>query len=198
MVYIPAYITRDEICEWISYQRPSGPLWDNIMPEVFLKLMDSFVFSSLVEYGIDVGEYNGSGSHDDPLDRVNLLWAASLCYALEILCMQGIIEWSTGDVALRRLGKATHQYQRWQPMFFFAQGVSDPFMDLLPHRTYLMMSREYLKRYANKNFYDKNGVFYPGIPKVYTDDTSLGYGWNIDTDYIKDEDEISEKAFEVN
>lgn len=123
-------------------------------------------------------------------DRFNLLWSATICICLELLCYTGELSWSTGDVALQKLNRATYAYQRWQPMFFFATGASDPFKGLLPHETYRMMAYAYVESYCRDDFFVQYGTPYP-IPRVSKDNTSRGWNWNLDTAYSKIDDVVS-------
>ena len=102
-------------------------------------------FMKMVEARIDQMIISNRVRPVNITDRFNLLWCAAVCMALEILCYLGKLKWTTGDVALERLNKVTYAYQRWQPMFFFAQGAAEPFYQLLPHDTYRMMGYAYVR-----------------------------------------------------
>ena len=148
-----------------------------------LKIANARIDAWMIEKGT-------SPSNNNISDPLNLLWSATICFALEWLCYSGDVAWSTGDVALQKLNKATYQFQRWQPMFFFASGASEPFKGLLPHETYRMMAYAYVEAYCRKNFFDDYDTTYP-IPRVTRDDTSRGFSWNIDDDYIDVADDES-------
>jgi len=126
-------------------------------------------------------------------DRFNLLWSAAVCFCLELLCYSGDLAWSTGDVALQRMNRATYAFQRWQPMFFFATGASDPFKGLLPHESYRMMAYAYVEAYCRDDFFKEYGTPYP-LPRVTFDNTSRGFNWNLEHDYKKIADYESQYA----
>lgn len=117
-------------------------------------------------------------------DRFNLLWSAAVCLAMELLCNIGDVKWATGDIALERLNKVTYAYQRWQPMFFFAQGAAEPFYQLLPHDTYRMMAYAYVRAYCRDDFF-KNYDSPTPIPRIAMDDSSRGWNWNVDESLIE-------------
>jgi len=117
-------------------------------------------------------------------DRFNLLWCAAICMGLEMLCYFGDVKWTTGDIALEHLNKVTYAYQRWQPMFFFAQGAAEPFYQLLPHDTYRMMAYAYVRAYCRDDFF-KNYNSPTPIPRVTRDNSSRGWSWNIDESLIE-------------
>jgi hypothetical protein len=72
------------------------------------------------------------------------LQRAAESFGLEELNMMGKIRWSTGDVSSMKEGDFSIEYQKWQPMFFFAQGDSARFNNLLPHETWRMMGMRYI------------------------------------------------------
>lgn len=171
------YVTKADVLAWLNYP----DLTASDIPDQVLKTADARIHAYLLRRGFHVKK-NKLG------DKLNLLWSAALCMCLELLCYNGIVTWTTGDLAMHKLNRTTHTYQRWQPMFFFAQGSAKGFEALLPHETYRMMAFAFCEAYANKHFFDKyNRVV--AIPKIVVDDTSRGYRWNLDTDIIEAEDQ---------
>jgi len=80
------------------------------------------------------------------------LWASHVCLVLESLSMRGQIEQSSGDVAESKIGNVTTQFQRWQPMFFFAKGMAQGFFELLPHLTYQMKAMQLVRAWKSWTF----------------------------------------------
>lgn len=174
------YATKEEVRNFVSLYYTDFDT--SKISDIFLRICNSRIDSWIIEHGLRPKNIN---------DRFNLLWAAVTTMALEILCNMGEVTWSTGDVAMQKLNKATYQFQRWQPMFFFAAGSSDPFKGLLPHDTYRMMAYSYVDAYCRDDFFAKYGTPYP-IPKVVRDNSSRGYSWNINKAYVKIDDVVSE------
>lgn len=146
-----------------------------------LKIVNAKIDAWIVEHGVDPRSKS---------DKLNLLWSAVVCFSLEMLCYTGDLAWSTGDVALQKLNKVTYGFQRWQPMFFFATGASDPFKGLLPHETYRMMAYAYVEAFCRDNFFLKYGTTYP-IPRVSRDNTTRGWAWNIEHENMEVADDES-------
>ena len=167
---VEKYATKDDIIFFVRMF--DTEFNEEKIDDRFLKIANARVDAWIIEKGLQPKNTNIS-------DSFNLLWSACICFALELLCYTGVVQWSTGDVALQRLNRVTYQFQRWQPMFFFASGSSDPFKGLLPHETYRMMAYAYVEAYCRKDFFNKNGSVYP-IPKVSFDNTTRGYRWNAD------------------
>lgn len=173
------YATKEDVIFFI--QIFDEDFDDSIITNTFLKMANSKVDGWIIEHGKRPQNIS---------DRFNLLWSATICVCLELLCSFGKIQWSTGDVALQKLNRATYAFQRWQPMFFFATGASDPFKGLLPHESYRMMAYAYVDAYCRDDFFAQYGTPYP-IPRVSKDNTSRGWNWNLDTDYISADDAVS-------
>lgn len=173
------YATKEDIVFFV--QLFNEDFDGDLITNTFLKMCNAKIDAWIIEHGKRPKNIN---------DRFNLLWSAVICIALEILCTTGQMSWSTGDVALQKLNRATYAFQRWQPMFFFATGASDPFKGLLPHETYRMMAYAYVESYCRDDFFAQYGTPYP-IPRVSKDNTSRGWNWNLDTDYVKIDDAVS-------
>jgi len=88
---------------------------------------------------------------DDTRAR-GFLWGAHVCMVLEGLGGRGQIETSSGDISESKVGNVTTQFQRWQPMFFFAKGMAQGFYELLPHKTYLMKAMQMVRAWKSWNF----------------------------------------------
>lgn len=175
------YCEKSDIVAWVQAGGYHEDFQESDIPDQFLKTASAKIHTWLLEHRVN------PKSTKIP-DKLNLLWSASVCFVLELLCYTQIITWSTGDIALHRLNKAVYQYQRWQPMFFFATGSSRGFVGLLPHETYRMMAYAFCTAYSEKKFYDDYQRAVP-IPKVVIDRTSRGFDWNIDVETIEMADE---------
>lgn len=170
---VEKYATKDDVVFFVQIYDPDFD--GSVIDDRFLKIANARVDAWLIE--------KGCRPSNNPSDPLNLLWSAVITFSLEILCYMNLLQWSTGDVALQHLNKVTYQFQRWQPMFFFASGASDPFKGLLPHETYRMMAYAYVEAYCRDDFFRTYGTVYP-IPRITRDDTSRGFAWNIDKTYV--------------
>jgi len=140
----------------------------------FMKIANARIDAWIVE--------NGKQVTNNMRDPLNLLWAAVICFSVEYFTYTGAFAFTSGDIALERLNKATYQYQRWQPMFFFATGASDPFKGLLPHESNRMMAYAFVDAYCRDDFFRNYGTPYP-IPGITRDDTYRGWSWNLKDQY---------------
>lgn len=104
-------------------------------------------------------------------DSYDLLEMAATCYALEKLNSDGLLRWSTGDVAAEHDGFFRVEYQRWQPMFFFAQGDSRRFNNLLPHETWRMVGNKFVEAFVS-DYNQGEGYL---APSLFHDDYKRGY-----------------------
>ena len=175
------YCEKSDVIAWIQTAGHYEELDESDIPDQWLKVASAKIHTWLIEHKVNP-------TSTKITDKLNLLWAAAITFTLELLCYNEVINWSTGDIALHRLNKVTHQYQRWQPMFFFATGSSKGFVGLLPHETYRMMAYAFCEAYSQKKFFDKYERAVP-IPKIVIDRTSRGYDWNIDVETIEQADE---------
>lgn len=176
---VEKYASKDDI---VFFVRLFNSKFDeDKVDDRFLKIVNAKIDAWIVEHGVN--------PRNNP-DRLNLLWSAVVCMSLEWLCYTGDLSWSTGDVALQKLNKVTYGFQRWQPMFFFATGASDPFKGLLPHETYRMMSYAYVEAYCRDDFFKEYGTVYP-IPRVSRDITSRGWGHNTPYELVEAADVAS-------
>ena len=82
-----------------------------------------------------------------------------------------------------RFGDIIHDYQRANPLFFFAQGTSESFMALLPYETFRMYGYAYCDAYVKRAFVERTGYATPQAVITF-DKTSRGYGWEIDDDIV--------------
>jgi len=177
---IEKYATKEDIASIV--QLFDSTFTAEQIKDTQMKIANSFVDQLIISHGIRPNNIK---------DRFNLLWSATICMNLELLCNYGQVSWTTGDIALEKLNRVTYQYQRWQPMFFFAQGAAKTFKGLLPHQTYLMMAYAFVEQYCNDDFLKNYGTARP-IPIITKDETSRGWGWNNDTDFMEEADDESE------
>ncbi len=161
------YTTKDDIVYFVKMFNEEFD--EDRIDDRLLKMVNAKIDGWLIEHGCRARNIT---------DKLNLLWSAAVVFCLEMLCYTGDLAWSTGDVALQKLNKVTYGFQRWQPMFFFATGASDPFKGLLPHETYRMMAYAYVEAYCRDDFFLQYGSVYP-IPRIAYDDTSRGWRWNL-------------------
>jgi len=174
------YATKEDISYFVKLF--NSEFDDSKITNRFLKVVNAKIDAWIIEHGVNPRSKS---------DKLNLLYSAAICVALEILCGTGDMTWSTGDVALQKLNKVTYGYQRWQPMFFFATGASDSFKGLLPHETYRMMAYAYIDAFCRDDFFLTYGAIYP-IPKISRDVTSRGWGHNTPYELVETADAESE------
>jgi hypothetical protein len=103
-------------------------------------------------------------------DSDELLLNAEICYYIEIATMLREVEGGLGVVAQETMGSYTKKYASQMPMFFFAQGSNEPFLNLLPNETFRMRGFKYLRafKYDYWNITDENGGGRP-TPSVSND-----------------------------
>lgn len=166
------YITKAELLEWIQVQVPKVT---NI-PDRFMTKGHALVDRTLINMRV----------YDIPtkVDDLGFLKEAASCFILALACKARVITQTSGELLTDAFGEVKYQFQRTQPMFFFAQGTAESFQRLLPHETLRMMAIDFCKGY--KQYY----IFYSKrdkqkIPKgiVVRDKTSRGNYWN---EYVSD------------
>ncbi len=125
-------IDKNDVIEYCQMQNPNFDAAK--VPNIIIKLVNAQVLSRMRK--------NDFEPADEDLTDYSL-WACALCYCLEWVAKAGEIHLFTGDVQRDSLGKSTVEFQRWQPMFFFANGAAEKFYDLLPHKTFEMLGNEF-------------------------------------------------------
>lgn len=119
-------------------------------------------------------------------DISGFLTTAQLCFYIEYAGMTREAEAAYGNISQETMGKYTKRYDSGTPMFFFAQGSSDPFYALLSHESWRMRGFRLVEAYA-KQWFKVSGVTGTNHNKygaVAYDTTARGYGWNDDiSDY---------------
>jgi hypothetical protein len=154
------FATKEEIFDIISMLRPYDYTLDDIRDGIqTLAVVD--IMSELHKFNIT-----------SPTDIDDLLKAAEICYYMELSGMVREIENVFGIVGEESMGGYKKKYNNGMPMFFFAQGSSDPFKALLPNETWRMRGFKYVNSYilAYWNSTDTNGGLRP-TPSVLVDST---------------------------
>jgi len=137
--------TIEEVLEWLEYAGLG--LTSSHLPSVLTKLVTGRI-CGLVEEG---GNINFS-SLADLADPKFYIWGSGMAMYLELISQRGQYHWNTGDVAEQQVGDVTTKYQRWSPMFFFAQGNAPGFYELLPHDSYRMMAADLVRKWKMSQF----------------------------------------------
>ena len=106
-------------------------------------------------------------------DMYDFLKAAEICFYLEHSAMARELENAFGVVGQETIGRYTKKYENGMPMFFFAQGSSVPFLELLPHETWRMRGYKYITAYAELYATTFLSNVYGAIIH---DETARGYG----------------------
>jgi len=168
---ITKYITKDNIIGWVNLQNDKltvDDIPDDILDKAHRKVDAEIVNKSCwdKDEGLPIGP-----------DEFGFLSDACQCYALALLCKAGVITQTSGEVLANKFGDVLYQFQRTNPLFFFATGASEPFMDLLPYETLRMYAYSFIKAYCKYRFYVKTG--YKSVkPKLVVDHSSRGAYWN--------------------
>jgi hypothetical protein len=147
--------TATEILSILAYAKL--PYTEVDIPQVVVDLLALEVEELLAKAHALPTAYAAITDMDDIRAR-GFLWGAHVCMVLEGLGGRGQIETSSGDISESKVGNVTTQFQRWQPMFFFAKGMAQGFYELLPHKTYLMKAMQMVRAWKAWNF----STLYPG------------------------------------
>ena len=161
-----AYATNQEIYQAIRPMLP--PRSDEfIVVDAWVEMATTDVNTELSMEGIPVTSVTDYG---------NFLKLAEICFYMDIAKNGRQIEYVTGDVRGEMSGRYKKEYSNSMPMFFFAQGSSRPFWQLLPTETFRMRAYKYIQAYTRQYFYEEYGRRFVA-PVVMHDTTSRGYGW---------------------
>jgi len=136
--------TVDEVLEMLEYANLD--IEAAHIPSVLTKLITARICGFLEEWDL------AFDSLDELGDPKFYIWASGMCLYLEFLAMRGQVHWNTGDVAEQKVGDVGTKYQRWSPMFFFAQGNAPGFYALLPHDSYRMMAYEMARKWFRHHY----------------------------------------------
>jgi len=109
-------------------------------------------------------------------DIGDMLKASEICFYMEHGGMVGEIENAFGVVRERTIGNYKARYENGMPMFFFAQGASDPFLALLPHETWRMRGYKYVGAWLLA-YRSLNSATINPYGAMVQDNTARGYGW---------------------
>ena len=180
MINLASFIEKSDIVAWVQIQLEDFEEAD--LPQIIVDMATSKVLAELVKRRVK----------DLPTedDENHFLKFGTMSFTLELLCKSRKITQSSGDVLRDRFGDVIHDYQRSNPLFFFAQGTSESFMALLPYETFRMYGYAYCDSYMKRAFYDRTGNTIPH-GKMSFDKTSRGYGFQIDDDIVDQHDDES-------
>ncbi len=169
---ITKYITKGEIIGWVNLQNDSlseDDIPDDILDKAHVKTDATIVNKKC--WDKDVGLPTES-------DEALFLKMATQCYCLALLCKAGVITQTSGELMSNKFGDVHYQYQRTNPLFFFATGASEPFMDLLPYETLRMYAYSFISAYCKFRFYERTG--YKSVKaRLVVDKSSRGAYWNM-------------------
>ena len=180
MIALANFIEKSDIVAWVQIQLEDFKKED--LPDLFLDMATTKVIGELVKRRIKI-----LPTEDD---EFHFLRFATMCFCLDLLCKSRVITQTSGDMMRDRFGDIIHDYQRANPLFFFAQGTSESFMALLPYETFRMYGYAYCDAFVKRNFYERTGYTAPLITITF-DKTSRGYGWEIDNDLVDVADDES-------
>ncbi|PNX48636.1 MAG: hypothetical protein BV459_01960 [Thermoplasmata archaeon M11B2D] len=164
--------TAEEVMEYLEYATFELTV-DKIAYSIISKMTTSEIFRWLESEEIDI----------DSLDEINdpkyYIWSAGLCLYMEYLSMRGQIQQTSGDIKTHKVGDVMTDFQRWQPLFFFAKGMAEDFYNLLPHETYRMKALQFLQGWKTWKFKKTN----PGEVRFGTAVSVLDMNTNTDKKY---------------
>jgi len=177
---LASFIEKSDIVAWIQIQLEDFE--EANLPDIFLDMATTKVLGELVKRKVKTLPTEN--------DSNSFLRFATMCFCLDLLCKSRLITQTSGDMMRDRFGDVIHDYQRANPLFFFAQGTSESFMALLPYETFRMYGYAYCDAYVKRSFVERTG-YTAGEIVITFDKTSRGYGWNIDPDIVDEADDIS-------
>jgi len=180
VIHLAVFITKADIVAWVQIQLEDFVEAD--LPQIFIDMATSKVLGELVKRRVK--------TLPTVTDDFNFLKFATMCFTLALLCKSRKITQSSGDVLRDRFGDVVHDYQRSNPLFFFAQGTSESFMALLPYETFRMYAYAYCDSYMKRAYYERTGNTL-AHGRMAFDRTSHGYGGIIDDDIVQQADDES-------
>jgi len=178
---LASFIEKADIVAWVEIQLED--FGEDDLPQIIVDMATSKVLAELVKRRVKILPKVDDENH--------FLKFGTMCFALELLCKSRKITQSSGDVLRDRFGDVIHDYQRSNPLFFFAQGTSESFMALLPYETFRMYAYAYCDSYMKRAYYDRTGNTIPH-GRIAFDKTSHGFGAIIDEDIVDGADDVSE------
>lgn len=165
------YVDKDTVLEWILIQKSGATITD--IPDAIMDEAHAKVDAEIVNkrcFDLDDGLPTESDAND-------FLKFATFSWALALLCKAGSIGQTSGEILTNQFGDVKYQFQRTNPLFFFATGSSDPFMDLLPYETLRMYGMSFIRGFCKFRFWEKTGGML-AKPVAFRDKTSRGAFWN--------------------
>ncbi len=168
---ITKYITKGEVIGWVQLQDSSKTVDD--IPDDIMNKAHAKVDAEIVNKGC-----YGSDGLPTESDSMDFLKYATQMFVLALLAKAGMITQTSGELLSNRFGDVMYQFQRTNPLFFFATGASEPFMELLPYETLRMYAYSFIKAYCKYRFYTTYGYKSPK-PVLVVDQSSRGAYWNI-------------------
>ena len=180
MINLANFIEKSDIVVWVQIQLDNFEEAD--LPDLFLDMATTKVLGELVKRRVKTLPTEDDDNH--------FLKYATMCFCLDLLCKSRKITQTSGDMMRDRFGDVIHDYQRANPLFFFAQGTSESFMALLPYETFRMYGYAYVDAYVKRAFVERTGYSAPEIVITF-DKTSRGYGWEIHNDIVDEADDES-------
>lgn len=181
MINLVQFIEKADIVAWVQLQLED---FDNAdLPEIIVEMATAKVLAELSKRRV----------HDLPTedDDFHFLKFATMSFSLELLCKSRKITQTSGDILRDGFGDITVDFQRANPLFFFAQGTSESFMALLPYETFRMYGYAFIDAWVKRDYYERTGN-YIAVGTITFDKTSRGYGWNLDKDVMADADDEAE------
>ncbi len=168
------YATKPDITKVINYFRPDYT--EQNITDIMQTLSTADVDSWITKLNVPLPVTDISG----------FLAAAELCFYIEYAGMTREAEAAYGNISQETMGKYTKRYDSGTPMFFFAQGSSDPFYALLSHESWRMRGFRLVEAYI-KLWNRISGSTLTSNSKygaIAFDRTARGYGWKDDiSDY---------------
>lgn len=156
------YVTATDIWLWSRVANPNLALTD--IPDSVVAYANRRVRMELAQHQI-LGDQSG---HED----AELLTMAGILYGTEALSNLGKVFWRNGDLASIDDGLFKTQLQQTHPMFFFAQGDSKRFHNLIPHETWLQAGHSMIQGFI-ASYYQRRDSW---SPEIVHDDWARGYG----------------------
>jgi len=167
------YANKEDVLAIMKFFRPDFTV-NNISDDI-QSMSYTDIISSLVRKQVPL----------PAADLYSILKAAEICFYMEHSAMARETENAFGAIKEETMGRYTKKYENGMPMFFFAQGSSTPFLELLPHETWRMRGYKYVTAYVDLYARLYCTAVYGAVTQ---DNTARGYepfvtptDWNSDT-----------------
>ena len=147
------FAEKKDMLSLIKFFRPDYT--EDDIDDALIALSTSYITAKLQAQNISADPYLMTKAER------NLLRTAEMCFYMEVSGMVREIEMAYGIVSQETIGNVTKKYENGMPMFFFASGGTEPFLELLPHETWRMRGYKYIRIFGKLHFTLRTGHIKP-------------------------------------